>query len=328
MSAESDFESIQDAVKACLVSTTRAAIQLAGEDLAFQRSYNPSTAQLLDSQNARLLSIAQQLIRNATSGTDVSVPKVPDLEAVEDNWKGIVDVIDNLLEKADACLDEYTGVIKKGGAPQKGLISIETPAESQNKKSNAFRFTNLPKPQLLFKNIPTNDEITSFKPLLRTKPHAIVPLEDSIGPVLLEDGFEQYDTRFYLSLPNPFPAIKQLIDKSVRYKHPYEVEINHAQYPLSTYTRNDPIPYLPLESTKATFVDTLEGVALMLDELKNAREIAVDLEHHDTHSYIGIVSLMQISTRTKDWVVDTLKPWREDLQILNEVFADPKILKV
>lgn len=66
----------------------------------------------------------------------------------------------------------------------------------------------------------------------------------------------------------------------------------------------------------------------MLQELRMAKEIAVDLEHHDEHSYIGIVSLMQISTRDKDWVVDTLKPWRRELQVLNEVFADSKILKV
>ena len=66
----------------------------------------------------------------------------------------------------------------------------------------------------------------------------------------------------------------------------------------------------------------------MLQELKMAKEIAVDLEHHDEHSYIGIVSLMQISTRDNDWIVDTLKPWRRELQILNEVFSDPKILKV
>ena len=66
----------------------------------------------------------------------------------------------------------------------------------------------------------------------------------------------------------------------------------------------------------------------MLQELKMAKEIAVDLEHHDEHSYIGIVSLMQISTRDKDWIVDTLKPWRRELQTLNEVFADSKILKV
>lgn len=66
----------------------------------------------------------------------------------------------------------------------------------------------------------------------------------------------------------------------------------------------------------------------MLGELRNAREIAIDLEHHDAHSYVGLVSLMQISTRDHDWVVDTLQPWRGDLQILNEVFADPKIVKV
>lgn len=66
----------------------------------------------------------------------------------------------------------------------------------------------------------------------------------------------------------------------------------------------------------------------MLQELKMAKEIAVDLEHHDEHSYIGIVSLMQISTRDKDWIVDTLRPWRRELHVLNEVFADPKILKV
>ncbi len=66
----------------------------------------------------------------------------------------------------------------------------------------------------------------------------------------------------------------------------------------------------------------------MLQELKSAQEIAVDLEHHEYRSYYGIVSLMQISTRHNDWIVDTLKPWREKLQALNQVFADPSILKV
>jgi exosome complex exonuclease RRP6 len=75
-------------------------------------------------------------------------------------------------------------------------------------------------------------------------------------------------------------------------------------------------------------VDTEEGVLEMLEELKTATEIAVDLEHHDTRSYVGLVSLMQISTRNKDWIVDTLKPWRQNLQVLNEVFADPRIVKV
>jgi exosome complex exonuclease RRP6 len=139
--------------------------------------------------------------------------------------------------------------------------------------------------------------------LLRSKPHAIVPLEKSL--VTITDELQQ----------------KQ-------HKHPYETEIQQLQYPAAVYKKADPIPYLPVESTSATFVDTYEGVLEMLEELKAADEIAVDLEHHDARSYIGLVSLMQISTRKRDWIVDTLRPWRQDLQVLNEVFADPKIVKV
>ena len=88
------------------------------------------------------------------------------------------------------------------------------------------------------------------------------------------------------------------------------------------------MPYWPPEQEQATFVDTEVGVYTMLADLKNATEIAVDLEHHDLHTYRGLVSLMQISTREKDWIIDTLQPWREKLQVLNEVFTDPNIIKV
>lgn len=83
-----------------------------------------------------------------------------------------------------------------------------------------------------------------------------------------------------------------------------------------------------METTSATFVNTFEGVLDMLVELKKAKEIAIDTEHHDFRTYSGLLSLMQISTRDKDWIVDTLQPWRHKLEVLNEVFADPKIIKV
>jgi exosome complex exonuclease RRP6 len=115
---------------------------------------------------------------------------------------------------------------------------------------------------------------------------------------------------------------------SPRYEHPYKTEIEQSAYPAAAYVSTEPIRFTPPTSNPAIFVDTEEGVRDMLAELKLAKEIAVDLEHHDAHSYIGIVCLMQISTRDKDWIVDTLKPWRENLQMLNEVFTDPKIIKV
>jgi exosome complex exonuclease RRP6 len=113
-----------------------------------------------------------------------------------------------------------------------------------------------------------------------------------------------------------------------RFRHPYETEIVDLEYPQTVYEKREPLKYLPLESTEAIWVDTYEGVLEMLEELKKAPEIALDLEHHDYRTYTGLLSLMQISTREKDWIVDTLVPWRHKFEILNEVFADPKIIKV
>jgi exosome complex exonuclease RRP6 len=151
--------------------------------------------------------------------------------------------------------------------------------------------------------VPTNDETGGFRPLLVTKPHAKIPLEECLKTFKDSKGREQYP-------------------------HPYQTEIETYQYPKAVYEHTEPKQYPPFEETSATFVDTPEAVDAMLAELKTATEIAVDLEHHDNRSYIGMVSLMQISTRDQDWIVDTLKPWRRKLECLNEVFANPKILKV
>lgn len=113
-----------------------------------------------------------------------------------------------------------------------------------------------------------------------------------------------------------------------RYKHPYDAEIKNMSYPDRAFAIADPIPSQRVDTTRATWVDTFDGVLEMLEHLKEAKEIAVDLEHHDFRTYTGLVSLMQISTRDKDWIVDTLQPWRQKLEVLNQVFADPSIIKV
>lgn len=50
-------------------------------------------------------------------------------------------------------------------------------------------------------------------------------------------------------------------------------------------------------------------------------------QHHSYRSFQGFVCLMQISTRTEDFIVDTLK-LRDELHVLNDVFTDPTIVKV
>ena len=328
MAAGGNFKETKDAISSALVETTRVAGQISNEDLAFHRSSNPSVIPILEQQNTRLLRLTHKLTKAATWGTEVSAPYIANVDSVDDNWKNIVDVFDNLLEKADACLDEFTGSIKRLSPGQEDQIKKTAPVHGKRRIAKVYRNQDMQKPQLLFEDRPKNDEQTPFKPLLRSKPHAMVSLEDSLGEIDSDDGSMQYDSQFYLFLRDVPPHLKDLINIHLSYKHPYEVEIKAARYPPSTFVKSDPIQFLSFEDTKATLVDTPEAVATMLAELKQAQEIAVDLEHHDEHSYIGLVSLMQISTRKKDWVVDTLKPWRRDLQVLNEVFTDPNTLKV
>lgn len=296
-----EFASFQDSLTSSLVPVTQTANQISSEDLNFHRTVSSDFAESLNGQSERILNLTSALLKAATAGTDVAPPTLTNEDSIENNWRGVVDVIDSLLEKADACLDEFTGVIKKLSPSQEEQAPV---VKKTPRFPTVYDYgpSKIPKPQLLFEHKPDNSDTGLFRPLLKTKPHATVPLSESLQT--------------------------KEIDGDARYPNPYEVEIRSAEYPKSVYKVSPPIDYLPFESTTATFVDTFDGVKEMLVELKKAKEIAIDLEHHDVHSYQGLVSLMQISTREKDWVVDTLKPWREELQILNEVFADPKILKV
>jgi exosome complex exonuclease RRP6 len=101
------FKTLQDEISKALVSTTRSASHIGAADVDFQRSLNPSVGTQLDAQNA------QRLLANAAASSDAVGPKLPDVEAIDANWRGVVDVVDSLLEKADTSLDEYTGVVKR-----------------------------------------------------------------------------------------------------------------------------------------------------------------------------------------------------------------------
>ena len=335
MDVASDFTSYQDRVTSALVNATKTTAQISAEDLTFYRSFDPKLSSSLDQQGERLLGLSNSILKVATSGSDLKPPVLEDEDSVEENWKGVVDVVDELLEKADACLDEFTGIIKKL-KPADNDRSVAV-----GRKSGSTQFpsvydhgrSQIAKPQLLFERRPDNRDTSPFKPLLQSKPHAIVPLSESLDDQHVDSNESQ--SCVHNSAPEENGPIFKfslltfgIFSCLYRYRHPYEVEITRSQYPSSVYASSTPQMYLPFESTTATFVDTMEGVESMLAELKAAKEIAVDLEHNDMRSYHGLVCLMQISTRDKDWIVDTLKPWREKLQILNEVFADSSILKV
>lgn len=65
----------------------------------------------------------------------------------------------------------------------------------------------------------------------------------------------------------------------------------------------------------------------MVVSLKGSTEIAVDLEHNSLRTYKGLVCLIQLSSRSQDWVIDALA-LRDEMGLLRGVMEDPKIVKV
>ena len=207
MALGTTFKNLTNSISVALIDTTRTASQISNEDIAFHRSSNPSIVSRFEQQNSRLLGLARRLTSSAVSGVEITEPEIVNADSIEDSWREIVDVIDNLLEKADACLDEYTGVIRKLSPTQEEHMKRVGPASGKQKPPKAYRTQNIAKPQLSFTTVPNNDETGPFKPLLRTKPNAIVPLDDSLKLVAAEDGLMQYDLQFYLSSKNITPSV-------------------------------------------------------------------------------------------------------------------------
>ncbi|KAG5941272.1 hypothetical protein E4U53_007444 [Claviceps sorghi] len=300
MANPAEFKTLQEDIQKSLVSAVKNVNRIAAEDLSFQRTVNPDVAEHLEDKAARVLDLSARLLGSAAKACGVKAPTLEDAEDIDMSWQYIVDVVDSVLEKADTALDEYTGLIKRKEPP-----TADSALKSKRAKSTAkvIRNANVSKPQISFERKPENFPSGPWKPILTNKPHAKLSLEKSLVTFTGEDGIPHY-------------------------MHPYETEISQMTYPPRTFEKQEPIPPQDAESTQAIWVDTMEGVEAMLKDLKKAKEIAVDLEHHDFRTYTGLVCLMQVSTRDKDWIVDTLQPWRHKLEILNEVFADPSIIKV
>ena len=179
VSVSTDFRSYQERVTASLVAVTRQVSGLSNQDLSFHRSSSEQVSRSLDRQNAHLLRLTNKLLKVATQDASVKTPQLKDQDGIDDDWRGLVDVFDDLLEKADASLDEFTGAIKRlsPSVPDR----TQTPPRPQNVPNSRFPPFKIEKPQLLFNRKVNNFETAPWKPLLSSKPHALVPLEDSIG---------------------------------------------------------------------------------------------------------------------------------------------------
>jgi exosome complex exonuclease RRP6 len=198
MEIATDFAPFQEQVTAALLKAIRTTAQISSEDLSFQRSFDSNISESLDLQSSRLLVLINSILKVATSGSDLKPPDLQNEDDLEEKWRAVVDVIDELLEKADACLDEFTGVIKRLSPSQeeRGLALSNKRTATRFPSVYDFGPSKIPKPQLSFERPPDNNDISPFKPLLRSKPHAIVPLHESLRIISTGDIIQGYVNGF------------------------------------------------------------------------------------------------------------------------------------
>jgi exosome complex exonuclease RRP6 len=119
-----DFKSLQENIQGLLVSTVKTVNRISAEDLDFQRTVHPTVSGQLDENSSRILGIAHSLLKSAAKACNMKAPRLDDPEDIDLNWRGIVDVVDTVLEKADTAIDEYTGVLKRKEAPTAEAVRI------------------------------------------------------------------------------------------------------------------------------------------------------------------------------------------------------------
>ncbi|KAG8568467.1 hypothetical protein GDO81_014012 [Engystomops pustulosus] len=257
---------------------------------------------------------------------------------LEDKYDLLVDANDAVLERVGILLDEASGVnrnqqpILPSGlqAPKTVISSWNRKGSGTSKKGKAETYRllhakNIVRPQLKFREKIDNSN-TPFVPKIFVKPNAQKPLAEG-----LKNRRDKQQRPEDLDVP---PALADFIHQQRQqqsdedmFAHPYQYELDHF-VPLESSLQMPEIqPYRPLDETSCHFITTMDDLVQLNEKLLQCSEFAVDLEHHSYRSFLGLTCLMQISTRTDDYIIDTLE-LRSELYILNESFTMPTIVKI
>lgn len=112
-----------------------------------------------------------------------------------------------------------------------------------------------------------------------------------------------------------------------RVMHPLE-KLSVIDFVGNSVSEMEPVKPLPLEETPFKLVQDVKDLKDLVAKLRTVDEFAVDLEHNQYRSFQGLTCLMQISTRTEDYIVDTFKLRVHIGPYLREIFKDSKKRKV
>ncbi|NXT89005.1 EXOSX protein, partial [Anhinga rufa] len=307
-----------------------------GDEYDFYRSF-PGFRAYCETQGDRLLHCMSKVMQY--HGCRSHMKDRSKVTELEDKFDMLVDSNDVILERVGILLDEAAGVNKNqqpvlpaGLQPPQMIISSwnrkagESHKRTQSETFRLLHAKNISRPQLKFREKIDNSN-TPFVPKLFIKPNALKPLPEA----LTKSGRERKERPEDLDVPAALADFihQQRTQQTEQdmFAHPYQYELEHFSPPDGVLKKPEPQMYRPIKETPCHFITTLDELVELNEKLMKCKEFALDLEHHSYRSFLGLTCLMQISTRTEDFIIDTLE-LRSDMNILNETFTDPAIVKV
>ncbi|NXD29298.1 EXOSX protein, partial [Spelaeornis formosus] len=307
-----------------------------GDEYDFYCSF-PGFRAFCSTQGDHLLRCMSQVMQY--HGCQALVKDSNKVIGLEDKFDMLVDSNDVILERVSILLDEVSGVnrnqqpvLPAGLQPPQMIVSSwnrkagEFHKRTQSETFRLLHAKNISRPQLKFREKVDNSN-TPFVPKLFIKPNALKPLPEA----LTKSGRQRKERPEDLDVPAALADFihQQRTQKTEqdKFAHPYQYELEHFSPPDGVLRKPELQMYRPIEETPCHFITTLDELVELNEKLMTCKEFALDLEHHSYRSFLGLTCLMQISTRTEDFIIDTLE-LRSDMNILNETFTDPAIVKV
>ncbi|XP_071909989.1 protein RRP6-like 2 isoform X1 [Coffea arabica] len=231
-------------------------------------------------------------------GKALEFPRNLDFDDI-DAYDWLVNINDDVLEKLDASLDEF----RVGRGEESGFQVV------QGRKNR--------------RGVTSGSEEAVRGVQVAVKPKPKVPFHIATIPR------PQDEYKFIVNNSNqPFEHVwLQRSEDGSRFVHPLE---NHSFLDFVDRSTSNvtPVKPHPLESTPFMLVEDVKDLKKLAAKLKVADEFAVDLEHNQYRSFQGLTCLMQISTRSEDFVIDTLKLRIHVGPYLREAFKDSNKKKV
>ncbi|XP_043701040.1 protein RRP6-like 2 [Telopea speciosissima] len=242
----------------------------------------------------------------------------------EEAYEWLVNVSDEVIERCDVSMDEFSRLRKKEEDVGERNSSISSEDGFQlvygKKKKVGSHSMETEKgqdscPVTSVKVASRDKKTTGAKPRVPFHIPSIVRPQDE-HKIMVNNSNQPFEHVW----------LKRSGDGS-RFIHPLE-EFSVYDFVDRNIGDVEPVKPLPIESTPFKLIEEVKDLKELAAKLQNVDEFAVDLEHNQYRSFQGMTCLMQISTRSEDYVVDTLKLRVLIGPHLRELFKDPSKKKV